>query len=215
MNIVIIPAAGSGTRTGLDIPKCFFTENNETILERTIKRFNLPGIINGIVVLVPDGYEDFIKTQYSDPRCLFVKGGETRTASIRRGLETVKKEFPVSKTILIHDGARCFVSQSLIIKSIEGAKVHGAVTTAVNITDTMIINDKDGMIESYIPRDNVCAVQTPQAFRSEILFDAYSKYEGDATDDSYVVKRFHPVAVIAGEKENIKITTKEDLKLLY
>lgn len=119
--------------------------------------------------------------------------------------------------VLIHDGIRPFITDSIIEKSIETAKDLGACVVAVRVKDTIKVVNKDMEVDYTPDRDALWAVQTPQTFRYELLLEAYEKLrisDMKVTDDAMLIERSgHTVKIIEGSYENIKITTPEDLIL--
>ena len=116
--------------------------------------------------------------------------------------------------IIIHDGARPFLSEELIGEGLEAVRETGAAIAAVPVKDTMKISSSDGFIEETLPRQQFWAAQTPQVFRSDIITAAYSQVEDEVTDDASLVERSgHKVMLYRGSWDNIKITTPEDLIL--
>src|SRR5690606_25153314 len=138
-------------------------------------------------------------------------GGDSRQQSVRAGLDALRQ--PVD-LVAVHDGVRPLLDPALLERVLSAAWRHGAATVAVPLKDTVKLVD-GGWVESTPPRARLRAVQTPQAFRRELLVEAHRRAaaEGaEATDDASLVERAgHRVAVIDGSYSNIKITTPEDL----
>jgi 2-C-methyl-D-erythritol 4-phosphate cytidylyltransferase len=140
-----------------------------------------------------------------------VVGGETRSASVRAGLGVVPQDAAV---IVVHDGARPLASQALFARVI-GAVVDGADAAVPGLAAADTLKRvSEGVVVEDIARDEVVAVQTPQAFRAEVLRRAYSA-AGDATDDAVLVAALGvTVRVVSGEPRNLKVTTPADLELV-
>ena len=143
---------------------------------------------------------------------VFQSGGLRRQDSVGRGLARLD---PDCEVVVIHDGVRPFVSPRLIDRCIEAAFKEGAVVIGLPARDTIKVISADRQVKETPPRDSLWEIQTPQAFRTEIIREAFQKAarEGtEATDDAMLVERLGKrVAVLEGESTNIKITTPEDL----
>lgn len=213
---VIIAAAGVGKRMGAGISKQYLMLNGETVLYRTIKKFDMNKNIDEIVVIVKkEDYELFkseVIDKYSfDKKLVIAYGGKERVDSIVNGLKEVSDDTDI---VLVHDGVRPFLTNKIIDENIETAKEYGACLTAVPTKDTVKIV-VDGFVESTPNRETVYLAQTPQSFKKDILIKAYEEL-GDnregITDDCMVVERAgYKIKITEGCYENIKITTPEDL----
>lgn len=211
---LIIAAAGSGKRMCSGIPKQYMKINGETILAKTTKLFYNNDLIDEICIVINKEFiQDFraeFKSEFkSDKPVYFVEGGKERQDSVYNGLcEIASRGFDY---VLIHDGARPFVSKDLISTVVKELFNKKAVVVAVPVKDT--IRTK----EETLDRSKLFSVQTPQAFERNIIMEAYEKaraenYQG--TDDASLVERLGiTVGIITGEYSNIKITTREDLPL--
>ena len=200
---VIIGGAGKGTRMGSQIPKQFLSLGGKTILERAYQAFKIPSV-DEIVVVTQEEYMDRTKVLLRDAKV--VKGGKERQDSIYMGLKAVDN----ADIVLVHDGARPFVDEKTIERVLAGALEEGACICAVKPKDTIRSQEKT------LKRDELFLVQTPQGFSYDMLLRAYEKaYSEDfyGTDDASLVDRLgEKVKIVEGSYENIKITTKEDLK---
>jgi 2-C-methyl-D-erythritol 4-phosphate cytidylyltransferase/2-C-methyl-D-erythritol 2,4-cyclodiphosphate synthase len=141
-----------------------------------------------------------------------VFGGATRQRSVRNGLEAQADAEP--EIVLIHDGARPFASRELIARAIEAALRHGAAVPATPMTDTVKQIDGNSRIIATPERASLRAVQTPQAFRFDLILEAHrNAARADLTDDAAVAEAAgHPVFVFAGDSDNVKVTTMPDLR---
>jgi 2-C-methyl-D-erythritol 4-phosphate cytidylyltransferase len=146
--------------------------------------------------------------------CVFQSGGPRRQDSVREGLKRVDEDCEI---VIVHDAARPFVSPLLIDRCVAAARTEGAVVVGIPVRDTIKIVSSSRRVESTPPRDFLWEIQTPQAFRAEILREAHRSAERDgieATDDAMLVERLgQSVTVLEGDRSNIKITTPEDLLL--
>ncbi len=113
---------------------------------------------------------------------------------------------------MIHDGARPCVSQRIIEDALQAASDSGAAVPAIPVSDTVKTVSEDLYVENTPSRERLWSVQTPQAFRSDIINEAYSKVQGDVTDDATLVENLgYRVRVFPGSRANIKVTTPDDL----
>lgn len=220
---ILIAAAGRGRRAGEGVPKQYRDLAGEPMLARTLACFirALPGSL-----LLPVVHRDDLALfqtvlgrigadfaqQLSPP----VFGGATRQESVRCGLEALSNRLPPPEIVLIHDAARPFVSRALIARAIRAAQDHGAAVPGVALTDTIKEIDPDGSIAKTLPRSRLRAIQTPQAFRFDLILAAHRQAAAagiyDLTDDAAVAEfAGHRTHVFEGEDSNVKITIHEDL----
>jgi len=137
-------------------------------------------------------------------------GGSQRQDSVKAGLKKLKE----CEWIIIHDGARPFLTTDLLETGLEAAKTTGAAIAAVPVKDTIKLSDKDGIVKETLQRNHLWAIQTPQVFKFDIINQAYKQIDQEVTDDSSLVEKFGgQVKLYPGSYRNIKITTPEDLAL--
>ena len=218
MNGVVIVAAGTGSRMNMGINKQFIKLEGKEIIAYTIEKFYNTSNIEDIVVVVKEDESEFFKKEildkYNFKNVKIAYGGKERQDSVYNGLKLLDEKCDV---VLIHDGARPFVSDKIIDKSIEEAKEHKAIVVGVPVKDTIKVIDNDKNIVDTPNRNVLWAVQTPQTFDYNILIDAYkdafkNKFYG--TDDAMLVERIgYKVKMLEGSYNNIKITTQEDLNV--
>jgi 2-C-methyl-D-erythritol 4-phosphate cytidylyltransferase len=221
MNCALIVAGGTGSRMKMDTNKQFLKLNDKEVVIRTMEAFDTNLNIDEIIVVLKKEEIEFFKTKIL-PNYRFIKpiklveGGKQRQDSVYNGLKALDKD---CKNVLVHDGARPFVTQEIINDTVSKLKELGAVVVAVKVKDTIKYVDEEHNIESTLNRDSLFAVQTPQAFRYKMLLKAYEHaYENEitGTDDSSLVEKLgYKVKIIDGSYDNIKITTKEDLDFAY
>lgn len=217
MNGVVIVAAGTGSRMKKDINKQFIKLNNKEIVAHTIDKFYNSENIDDIVVVIREDEEEYfnknIKEKYGFTNIKVAHGGNERQDSVFNGIKMLKKECDV---VLIHDGARPFVTDDIIRRSINEANEHNAIVVGVKVKDTIKVVSDNGNIVDTPNRSYLWAVQTPQVFKYDIITKAYedaynNTYYG--TDDAMLVERIgYNVKMIEGSYNNIKITTQEDLE---
>ena len=218
MNGVVIVAAGTGSRMNMGINKQFIKLEGKEIIAYTIEKFYNNSNIEDIVVVVKEDESEFFKKEildkYNFKNVKIAYGGKERQDSVYNGLKLLDEKCDV---VLIHDGARPFVSDKIIDKSIEEAKEHKAIVVGGPVKDTIKVIDNDKNIVDTPNRSVLWAVQTPQTFDYNILIDAYkdafkNKFYG--TDDAMLVERIgYKVKMLEGSYNNIKITTQEDLNI--
>ena len=218
---VIIVAGGAGHRAGGNLPKQFRLLGGEPVLARTINRFAeaMPGA--EIVAVLPEEHIDFWKNlaaRFEVARHKVVAGGSERFHSVRNGIEALRT-FP--ELIAVQDGVRPLASTEMIRRVAEAASRNGAAIPVVEPVDSFRKVEgaaSDTGTEARAPRSHIVdrrqlrIVQTPQIFRAEWLREAYGlPYREEFTDDASVVEAAgHPVCLVAGERENLKITTPGD-----
>ncbi|WP_059174105.1 2-C-methyl-D-erythritol 4-phosphate cytidylyltransferase [Bacillus sp. FJAT-27445] len=211
---VILPAAGRGKRMGAGINKLLLDLNSVPVLIHTLLIFESDEECEGMILVVnPDEQAEMkgLLDEYKIRKPIaFAKGGAERQQSVYNGL----KKAGDSRLILVHDAARPFITIGLIRKLCEAAVRDGAAVLAVPVKDTVKKVSGNHVAET-IERSSLWAVQTPQAFRISVLHEAHERAERDGflgTDDASLVERLHhPVAVVQGDYNNIKLTTREDL----
>ncbi len=196
---IIIVAAGRGERFGGEVPKQFCMLGEKQVVEWSIEAFRETLADAKIVVVVPSEYAD--KVSYDG--AIVTAGGATRSESVRRGLEALGE----TDLVAIHDGARPYISPKLIERCIEEAQEFGSAIPVVEVVDSLRWIDGGAL-----DRGKVCAVQTPQVFRGDILRKAYRETKGEFTDDATLVEAAgYGVHLCEGDPKNIKITRQEDL----
>ncbi|HMD36508.1 MAG TPA: 2-C-methyl-D-erythritol 4-phosphate cytidylyltransferase [Vicinamibacterales bacterium] len=214
---VIVAAGGSGTRLGAGAPKQLLDIGGRSMLARTVGTFDAHPRVSEIVVVLPSA--SLGATIPSTKPVHIVAGGRRRQDSVANGFAKVSRE---AEVVLVHDAARPFVSAALIDRAIDAAAIHGAVIPALDVKDTVkrVKPDRadraDRLIVETLPRESIVLAQTPQAFRRQVLADAIAagRPDIDATDEAMLAERAgHPVYVVGGDPQNVKITTQDDLDL--
>ncbi|MGC8970612.1 MAG: 2-C-methyl-D-erythritol 4-phosphate cytidylyltransferase [bacterium] len=218
MNIgVIVASAGQSKRLGHN--KVLMELRGKPVLLFSLEKFiKLSSLSELVIVIRPQDEEDvrniLSKAGISESIVKIIHGGKERQDSVYRGLMALTS----SDIVMVHDGARPFISYELIVKLIEEVEIHPAVIPALPVKETIKVV-KDGYVESTLKRELLWSVQTPQVFRYKILLEAYEKAYQDkfyGTDDASLVERLgYKIRVIEGEYTNLKITTKEDLLLAH
>ncbi len=211
----VVPAAGSGVRMGLAHPKQFHPLHGKPILAWTLERLRTLPFMDGIIAVVPAAavglVSEWFSQESSKPLVHVVAGGARRQDSVLAGLHALP---PTCRWVIIHDGVRPMATSKLFHRTYEAAHRYGAAVCACRAVETVKMAE-DGWVQSTVLRDRIWLVQTPQVFRRDFLEEAFRQatlHAWDATDDASLVERLGVrVAIVDGEKSNIKITTPDDL----
>jgi 2-C-methyl-D-erythritol 4-phosphate cytidylyltransferase len=219
MNVTaIIPAAGKGVRMGGAVQKPFYPLKGRPLLAYTLDVFEACHTVDHIVLVVSEEMVNRCASEIVDAfgyKKVYkvVRGGEHRQDSVHNGLRAAGNGCDI---VVIHDGARPFVSAEVIAHSIELCQEHQAVIAAIAPKNT-IKRGEDGFIIATLDRSKLWTAQTPQTFSYDLIVRAYEKaYEDQfwGTDDASLVERLgRKVRILEGSYDNIKITTQEDLYL--
>ncbi|HEX2786301.1 MAG TPA: 2-C-methyl-D-erythritol 4-phosphate cytidylyltransferase [Ignavibacteria bacterium] len=221
-NIVIIPAAGSGSRFGSKTPKQFLKlpPKNIEVISYTIKKFQEINSVNEIIIATSSDNFKKLKKIISDNKfskvSRIVEGGETRHQSGFNALLSLK--CGKDDRIIIHDAVRPFITKKKIKELIKLSIKYPELVPGLKVNDTIKKIDDKNFISESLKRENIWRIQTPQIFRYEILvksFEHAHKTKFIGTDESSIVTNAgYKVKIVEGEISNLKITTKEDLKII-
>ncbi len=205
---LILTCAGKGVRAGFNKNKLLIDLNGKPYFLHSLDAFYDSGLVEQIIVTASESDFDLIKNTVGD-KAQVVLGGQTRTQSIKNALPLVKGEI-----LLIHDGARPFVSKKVISDCIETAKKFGSAIPCVATRDTML-KQKDGVILDYLGKDGLYSVQTPQGFQTNLILNAYARADEQSfNDDGEVYKRFiGQTHAYDGDPDNVKLTYPQDFNL--
>ncbi|MDI6752286.1 MAG: 2-C-methyl-D-erythritol 4-phosphate cytidylyltransferase [bacterium] len=201
----IVVAAGKSQRCGED--KLYFSIKGKPLIFYTLER--VISVFNSSILVCA---KDKLKWWKDAPFNLkVVPGGAERQDSVSAGFTALNDD---TELVLIHDGARPFIRKCLLERVIEEAEKEGAAVAGLPVTET-IKQVEEGRVKQTLNRDNIWSIQTPQAFKREIIVSAYKKGYEDGflgTDCASLVERAgFPVKVVLGDKKNIKVTTRDDL----
>lgn len=215
--LAIVVAAGSGSRMKTEIPKQFLKIGGETIIEKTVSRFEKNQYVDGFFVVVSEKYLEYAKGLLAGMKKLkgVVVGGNKRQASVFSALEKIDDD----ALVLVHDAARPYVSDAIINSVIVAASDFGAAVPAIEIADTVKTvatgESNNIFVLDTVDRSILRRVQTPQGFCATLLKRAYAHAQNnnfEGTDDSMLVEALgEKVSLIDGNAENIKITRTEDM----
>lgn len=230
---VIIAAAGQGRRIGGPVPKQFMMIGGEPILIKTLKVFSSMPEVDHIFIVTNEEYTehcaDLIREYEISKVEKIVRGGSERQDSVFNALKALKAMCPQTEYVLVHDGARPFVTRRTVTGVIEKTVQSGAAAACVPMKDSLRHIGSCGLCTKKntdaigtsrsVDRSEYFAVQTPQGFRLEYIMGAYEKAFAEGfygTDDAVLAERAgYPVAIAEGDYGNIKITTREDLPMEY
>ena len=213
----IVLAGGRGKRMNYHKSKQFIEIKGKPVLVYTLEKFIYNKSIDEVILVLPEDEVDYCKKEvlqkYSLKVDRIVIGGKERQDSVFNALEAMEK----ANIVLIHDGARPFISEKIIEEGIKYANIYGAAAPGVTPKDTIKIKNEDNISVDTPDRNTLIAVQTPQCFKYDEIYQCHRKIKEEnaiVTDDTSVVERYgHKVYLYEGDYTNIKITTPEDLIL--
>ena len=213
---VIILAGGKGVRMGGDLPKQFIPLQGKPVLMYTLDVFYQWDSTIDLKLVISEEYASYWKMLCKELNFTIphqtIYGGETRFHSVRNGIQSLLT-FPSSQDLIaVHDGVRPFVSPEVISTCFEMAEIYGAAIPVIPMIDTVRVTN--GYENRAFDRTRLRVVQTPQVFHADILRKAYEQpYDKLFTDDASLVEASgHPIYLIEGNHENIKITTPVDIQ---
>ena len=203
----IIPAAGSGERLGVGMPKALVEISGQTLIERAVH--NISRVASLVVVAAPTGFEEVFRKLLSSSSVVVVSGGQVRSQSVANALKAIPAEF---KYVLVHDAARAFAPLAVAERVINQLSAgEDAVIPAIDVIDTIKVVDKSDYVLDTPDRKILRAIQTPQGFTLNALKQAHASGK-DATDDAALVADIGlRVKVVEGSSLARKITTLDDL----
>jgi 2-C-methyl-D-erythritol 4-phosphate cytidylyltransferase len=210
--LVIIPAAGSGSRFGGEIPKQFQPLAGKPLLQRVVERFLVHDDVARIVIAVAEQLLPSI-TEGPGDRVQFVAGGDTRQQSVTLALRSAGGDYDV---VAVHDAVRPFFADETFRAAVDAASESGAALPALPVADTIhtVLDDR---IDLTLDRKNLVGAQTPQCFRFEVLREVLERAERDGeegTDEAGLAAGYgYPVRIVPGDSMNFKITRPADLAL--
>lgn len=224
MNVAIIIAAGSGHRMGQDIPKQFINVYDKPVLLYTLEGFQNHSEIDAIEVVCLEGWIDFVwayAKQFGITKLRWiVPGGKTGQESIRNGVYNLEGKCDKDDIVIIHDGIRPLVDESVLQDVIDTCRKYGNAVTSLPYNEQIFIIDDELSTTKYIPRETLRRVSTPQAYRFGTLDWAYHEaFEkeigiyGSSYTNTMMVELGERLHFAAGSDKNIKLTTKDDLEM--
>ena len=224
MNTAVIIAGGSGHRMGQDIPKQFFFVDEEPIEIYTLEAFQKHPKIDAIEVVCIDGWHDMVwayaKQFHIDKLKWIVSGGKTGQESIRNGVYNLEGKCSEEDIVVIHDGIRPLVDETVLSDVIVTCEKYGNAVTSLPYNEQIFVVDDEISTVKYIPRETLRRVSTPQAYRFGKLDRAYHEaFEkeigiyGSSYANTMMVELGERLYFAAGSDKNIKLTTPDDLEM--
>lgn len=224
MNIAVIIAGGSGQRMGQDIPKQFINVHDKPVLIYTLEGFQKHWQIDAIEVVCIDGWHDVLwayAKQFNITKLKWViSGGSTGQESIRNGIYNLEDKCSAEDIVIIHDGIRPLVDDTVLSDVIIKCQKYGNAVTSLPYNEQIFVADDDISTTKYIPRETLRRVSTPQAYKFELIDQAYHEafkkkkgIYGSSYANTMMVELGHRLYFAAGSDKNIKLTTKDDLEM--
>lgn len=219
----LIMAAGSGTRFSGDLPKQYHLINDLTVLDHTLNAFKAVIQDQNIVVVADKDHANYLndtcKTSFEN--ITIIHGSDSRNKSVHNGLKSLSKKLnKENKTcVLIHDGARCLIKPEDIKRVMtQLQKNQTSLSMARSVTDSLCMADKNHKIHSSVNRDKVYALETPQAFIFEDIWQVHQNAKQDHiqnfSDDTSLMRHYgYDVEIIENHAPNFKITYPHDLEI--
>lgn len=225
-NIAIIIAGGSGSRMGQNIPKQFINVYDKPVLIYTLEGFQRHPMIDAIEVVCIEGWEKVLQAyanQFNISKLQWITvGGDSAQESIRNGVYNLEGEVNDDDIIIIHDGIRPMIDDSVLTDVIKKAEKYGNAVSSMPYNEQIFVVDKDdeNTTTQFIPRETLRRVSTPQAYRYNLLntkyHEAYTKnigIHGSHYANTMMVELGVKLYFAKGSDKNIKLTTKDDLEL--
>lgn len=226
----IVLAAGSGKRMNSATAKQYILLEGKPIIWYSLNAVEESQVIDDCILVASSDDIEYVQEEIVEKYGLqkvkaVVPGGKERYESVHNALQAIKDRIPTSKYVFIHDGARPFLTEKILLDTYQAVVEHKACVAAMPVKDTIKISDENGFIAQTPNRNLVWAVQTPQVFERDLITDSYEKLMSEieeltkqgvaVTDDTFVAQMYAKIDVklIEASYENIKITTPEDLKI--
>ncbi len=224
MNVAVIIAGGSGHRMGQDIPKQFINVYDKPVIIYTLEGFQRHPQIDAIEVVCIDGWHDVLwayAKQFNITKLKWViSGGATGQESIRNGVFNLKDKCSADDIIIIHDGIRPLVDDTVLSDVIVKCGQYGNAVTSLPYNEQIFVVDDDISTTKYIPRETLRRVSTPQAYKFDLIYNGYKRaFEeeigiyGSSYANTMMADLGHKLYFAAGSDKNIKLTTKDDLEM--
>lgn len=210
---VILLAGGIGARFSAKTPKQFTLLENKPLISYSLKIFDRSPIVEEIIIVMDPKHKNSITGPFNK-KITFAFPGTTRQGSMQNGLALCSHK---TQYVCIHDAARPFISETLLQKTFNGAKEHGAAIVGLPLCYSIKRVNKEHNVTQSIDRENIWEVQTPQIFCKKTLvnclIEAQKKKENYTDDAALLEAQGYPVKMIKGSRFNLKLTTPEDLEV--
>lgn len=222
MNIALIIAGGSGHRMGQDVPKQFLTVNEKPIIIYTLENFQNNPKIDDILVVCIDGWQGVLEAfakQFNITKLKYIiKGGASAQESIRLGVNKLHENYEGDTCVIIHDGIRPLVDESVLNDVIKKCEKYGNGVTSLPYNEQIFVINDENTTKKYIPRETLRRVSTPQAYKLDKLYNSYERafkenigISGSSYVNTMMVELGETLYFAKGSDKNIKLTTKDDL----
>ena len=226
MNVAIIVAGGVGARMGADVPKQFVQVNGKPVLLYTLEAFESHPLVDAIELVLIDGWQDVVETyceRFGISKLKWiVPGGKSVQESIRNGVYALEGNIGPDDIVVIHDGIRPLVDAEVLDDVISKARRYGNGVSSMPYNEQIFLVDEQSPSTTirYIPRETVRRVSTPQAYRFQLIDEAYHKafaenigLGGSSYANTLMVELGHRLYFAAGSDRNIKLTTPGDIEI--
>ncbi|MCC8121539.1 MAG: 2-C-methyl-D-erythritol 4-phosphate cytidylyltransferase [Oscillospiraceae bacterium] len=224
MNVAVIIAGGSGHRMGQDIPKQFINVYDKPVIIYTLEGFQRHPLIDAIEVVCIDGWHDMVwayAKQFNITKLQWViSGGVTGQESIRNGVFFLEDKCAPEDIVIIHDGIRPLVDDTVLSDVIAKCQQYGNAVTSLPYNEQIFVADDEISTVKYIPRETLRRVSTPQAYRFDLIDRGYHRafeegigIHGSSYANTMMVELGERLYFAAGSDKNIKLTTKDDLEM--
>ena len=224
MNVAVIIAGGQGRRMGQSIPKQFLNVYDKPVVIYTLESFQRHPEIDAIGVVCLGGWEELLRAyarQFGIDKLRWViPGGNTTQESIRNGVFALREVCKPADTVVIHDGIRPMVEDHVLTDVLVKCREHGNAVTSLPYNEQIFVSEDGESTTSYIPRDTLRRVSTPQAYRYEKLLWAYEKafsegigIQASTYANTLMTDLGERLYFAAGSDKNIKLTTRDDFEL--
>jgi 2-C-methyl-D-erythritol 4-phosphate cytidylyltransferase len=221
MNIALIIAGGSGHRMGQDVPKQFLSVNDKPIIIYTLENFQNNSQIDVISVVCIDGWQDVLKAyaaQFNITKLKHVfNGGESAQHSIKNGVDKLHELYGDDSIVVIHDGIRPLVDESVLNDVIDKCYKYGNAVTSLPYNEQIFVIKDEISTTQFIPRETLRRVSTPQAYTLGKLYSSYKKaleqnigFSGSSYVNTMMVELGETLYFAKGSDKNIKLTTRDD-----
>jgi 2-C-methyl-D-erythritol 4-phosphate cytidylyltransferase len=211
--LAVVPAAGRGERLGADVPKALVPIAGTPMIRHTVRSLRGCGLVDHVVIAAPSDHLPQMRAAAGDDgdHVTVLAGGAERSDSVRRALAVAAHESP--DLVLVHDAARAFTPAAVIRSVVQAVRAGApAAIPVLPVPDTIKQVDGEGAVTATVDRSTLRAVQTPQAFATEVLLRAYRQGDEPATDDARLAESLgERVQTVPGDPHAMKITTPFDL----
>lgn len=220
----LVVAGGLGSRMGLEIPKQFANVYGKPVIIYTLEAFERNPLVDSIIVVCIDGWLEVLKNyaeQYGITKLQkIVTGGDTVQKSIKIGIDEIAEFADKEDIVVIHDGVRPLMDDEILTDVIIKGREYGNAVSSLPYFEQIFIRKDEISTEKYIPRDSLCRVMTPQAYKFQKLKEVYDKAFAEEKGigvgsyaNTLMVDYGEKLYFASGSEKNIKLTTKENLEI--